>query len=429
MAAPLKSAAGFVPRTVFEVSPSITRSYFLGHHAGALTAMRKVMSNIGLILECRDSRVPLSSANPLLESSLAGRDRIVVYTKADLCAPASGKNRLKKQLKLLSEWHAPVTLPSSYGEPEDGGDGGDGGGVGERWGGDGDDAVGLGRTEVVFTDEHNPRSIEHLLRSIRSRAIASHSIVGMRALVVGMPNAGKSTLLNALRREGMQIPRKRGRKGAPPPEPRQIAKAARTGAEPGVTRKMATPVRIMERDSYRAKLGHRAKEGVGEGVFLLDTPGVFVPYVSDVEAMLKLALVGCVKDGLVPAETVADYLLFRLNLRDPQLYAHLAAPTNDAAEFLEAVARRTGKLLRGGEPAIDHAADWVVQQWRMGRLGRFALDDVSDEGLRASRERRRKAAAGEGGGEPLSMNQARKREKEARKVRSAAKRAAASDSA
>lgn len=400
MAAPLRSAAGFVPRTVFEVSPSITRSYFLGHHAGALTAMRKVLSNIGLILECRDGRVPLSSANPLLESSLAGRDRIVVYTKADLCAPASAKGWVEKQRSLLSEWHSPLLLSE-----EEGGGGRIGGGAGrERWGGDGDD--GVGRTEVVFTDERNPRSIGHLLKAIKSRARASDSLLGLRALVVGMPNAGKSTLLNALRREGMQL-----------------GKAARTGVEPGVTRKMATPVRIMAADDPSSG------GGVGEGVFVLDTPGVFVPYVSDVEAMLKLALVGCVKDGLVPAETVADYLLFRVNLRDPALYKHLAAPTNDVFVFLEAVARRTGKLLRGGEPALDHAADWVVQQWRMGRLGRFALDDVSEEGLRAWRERRRAAAAGvQGSGEPLSMNQARKREKEARKAKSAAKRAAAADS-
>ena len=124
MTAPLKSAAasvasaaagsaGFVPRSVFEVSPSITRSYFLGHHAGALTSMRKVLSNVGLILECRDSRVPLTSANPLLESALAGRDRIIVYTKADLCAPPSASRWMEKQQRLLSEWHSPYQLSSS----------------------------------------------------------------------------------------------------------------------------------------------------------------------------------------------------------------------------------------------------------------------------------------------------------------------------
>ncbi|CAJ2504022.1 Uu.00g114160.m01.CDS01 [Anthostomella pinea] len=417
MAAPLRTAATtaaassskFVPRAVFEVSPSITRSYFLGHHAGALASMRKSLSNIGLILECRDSRVPLTSTNPLLESSLAGRDRIVVYTKADLCAPGSATRWLEKQQHLLSEWHSSQAhggVFGDHGSPDEEGDGGDGGRRGAAADADDDDGAGLssGRTEVVFTDERNPRSIQKLLDRIRARAAATHSLTGLRALVVGMPNAGKSTLLNALRRVGLQLP-----------------KAARTGAQPGVTRKMSTPVRIID-GTEPSTAGTSADAGAA-GAFVVDTPGVFVPYVGDVEAMLKLSLVGCVKDGLVPAETIADYLLFRLNLLDPSAYGEFCPPTNDAAEFLEAVARRTGKLLRGGVPGTEQAADWVVQQWRKGTLGRFGLDDVSEENLRRLARR-----AAEGGGESnLSMNQARRQEKEARKARSKAKRAAAGD--
>ncbi|KAI0509567.1 P-loop containing nucleoside triphosphate hydrolase protein [Xylaria bambusicola] len=375
------AANGFVPRAVFEVSASITRSYFLGHHTAALTSMRKVLSNIGLILECRDSRVPLTSTNPLLESSLASRDRIIVYTKSDLCAPATSTRWLARQQSLLTEWHQ--NSPSS-----------------------GSGVIG-GRTEVVFTDERNPRSIQRLLALVKERAAAQDSLLGLRALVVGMPNAGKSTLLNALRRVGMRLPG-----------------AARTGAQPGVTRKLSTPVRIVAATETSDGAYNDAQD-VGEGVFVVDTPGVFVPYVSDLESMLKLSLVGCVKDGLVPAETIADYMLFLINQRDPTIYADLSAPTNDVQEFLDAVAVRTGKLLKGGVPAREHAADWVVQQWRRGHLGRFGLDDISEEGLKARATRL--ALEQNEGDAPLSLSQARKREKEARKARSLAKRAAALD--
>jgi ribosome biogenesis GTPase A len=188
---------------------------------------------------------------------------------------------------------------------------------------------------------------------------------------------------------------------------KHVAKAAKTGAEPGVTRKLGTPVRIVEPDLSTGD----------EGVYVVDTPGVFIPYVSDPISMLKLALVGCVKDGLVPSVLVADYLLYQLNLRDPGLYVskgYTRGPTNSVEEWLDGIARRTGKLGKGGEPQLDQAADWVVQKWRSGGgLGRFVLDEVTEETLEEAVRRAKEPA--------LSMNQAVKREKEERKARSAAR--------
>ncbi|KAK4137104.1 P-loop containing nucleoside triphosphate hydrolase protein, partial [Trichocladium antarcticum] len=364
----------FQPRQSYEVSASIPRSYFLGHHHAALSRMRQGIANIGLIIECRDFRVPLTSWNPLLEQSLASspaeRARIIVYTKRDLGPdPAAAHGRTQQAVRHLRDFHLAPGNPNRA-------------------------------ADVLFlgTGPDHSRALQPLLQAIKAVARQRDSLTGMRALVVGMPNAGKSTLLNRLRGRGMGLP-----------------KAARTGSEPGVTRRLGTPVRIVLGE------GHADGEpGMGEGVFVVDTPGVFMPYVSDPEAMMKLALVGSVRDGLVSRVAMADYLLYHLNRAGlaPEYMArfNMGRPTNDVHEFLWAVGKRTGKLAKGGEPSLEAAADWAVQQWRKGELGRLLMDEVTPERLARAME------AVRDGNETLSMNQAVKKEKVARKARRAAKR-------
>ena len=207
-------------------------------------------------------------------------------------------------------------------------------------------------SQVLFSDHKNKPSVNAILRFARGRASTSDSLTGSRMMVIGMPNVGKSSLLNALRKAGQ---------GG--------QKAARTGAQPGVTRKIASSVKISEDE-----------DGSGK-VYLVDTPGVFMPYVPDAEGVLKLALCGCVKDTIIDPTTVADYLLYHLNLYDPHSYSRFSQPTNEVESFLGAVARKTGRIQRGGVPDIQAAALWIVQRWRLGHLGRFLLDEVTEDGL------------------------------------------------
>ena len=85
--------ATFIPRKVFPALDSLPRSYFLGHHKAGLAKMRTMLSHIDLIIECRDYRIPLASRNPLFEENLAGRERLIVFTKQDLGSEGKVKDK------------------------------------------------------------------------------------------------------------------------------------------------------------------------------------------------------------------------------------------------------------------------------------------------------------------------------------------------
>ncbi|KAL7418796.1 Mitochondrial GTPase 1 [Cryptotrichosporon argae] len=356
----------FIPRTSFAY-PLRTPSWYAGHMVRSLRILPELLADVDLLIEARDARLPLSGANGVWESVVergwglgAGsgcgygyggpsrhgghdgdetdgpavpdavdrkgkrRERIVVFTKRDLA-----EARYEEPLRKAFWKHA-----------------------GQR---------------VLFADTRADADARAVLaQAVRLARDNGAALSDLRVLVVGMPNVGKSSLLNALRRAGVQ-------KG----------KAFITGAEPGITRRLTGTVKVHDNPA----------------VYVYDTPGIMVPYLghgdAGAERGLKLALTAGIKSSLFEQDVVADYLLYKLNLRlaaDESLAPHdlsrhkpytstlplpaMARPTNSLAHLVAALAARLGALRAGAEPDTDAAAAWLVGRWRDGRLGRWTLDDL-----------------------------------------------------
>ncbi|WVW81910.1 hypothetical protein I302_103910 [Kwoniella bestiolae CBS 10118] len=316
--------------------PARIPSWFAGHMSRSLRELPTLLENIDLVIEARDSRLPLTSINSTFDQMLGKakrsgkgkgkeKEKLVVYTKRDL-----GERRYEEPLKKAFLQHA-----------------------GQK---------------VMFADTRSDQDVREVLRhAVRIARENQETIPDLRVLVVGMPNVGKSSLLNALRRVGL-------RKG----------KAFRTGAEAGITRKLTGTVRIYDDPS----------------VYVYDTPGVMVPYLGrgedGAEKGLKLALTAGIKESLFEQDAMVDYLLWKMNKRliaeshlddtDPnkhQTYLSLLPlpagfqPTDDISHLLDALSDRLGALKKGGERDHEAASGFLIRAFREGKLGEFTLDDLT----------------------------------------------------
>nr|XP_030688046.1 mitochondrial ribosome-associated GTPase 1 isoform X2 [Globicephala melas] len=249
------------------------------HLPRGLKKMQSSLKLVDCIIEVHDARIPLSGRNPLFQETLGLKPHLLVLNKMDLAD-------LKEQQKIIQHLE------------------------------------GEGLKNVIFTNCVKDENIKQIIPKVTELVGSSYRYhrgenLEYCIMVIGVPNVGKSSLINSLRRQHL-------RKG----------KATRVGGEPGITRAVMSRIQVCERPL----------------MFLLDTPGVLAPRIQSVETGLKLALCGTVLDHLVGEETLADYLLYTLNRRQLLGYVQhygLGEACDDIASVLKRVAvklRKTQKV-------------------------------------------------------------------------------------
>ncbi|XP_039857849.1 mitochondrial ribosome-associated GTPase 1-like isoform X2 [Simochromis diagramma] len=306
-------------RTVFDFGGREVAHWFPGHMAKGLKQMRANLKSVDCIIEIHDARIPFSGRNPVFQDTLSAKPHLLILNKMDL-ADLSNKQRILKKL-----------------EKE-------------------------GMTDVLFTDclkqrDHNIKKlVPKVMDIIASKPrFNREENTNYCLMVIGVPNVGKSSLINSLRRTNL----KKGR-------------ASRVGGEPGITKAVLTKIQVCERPI----------------MYLLDTPGVLPPKIESVETGMKLALCGTILDHLVGEDIIADYLLYSLNRLGKFSYVDkydLQEPSDDIHHVLKRIAVKLGKTQRVKAitgvgnvtitiPNYTAAAYDFIRAFRKGELGQVMLD-------------------------------------------------------
>ncbi|MGI6597675.1 MAG: ribosome biogenesis GTPase YlqF [bacterium] len=267
----------------------MTVQWFPGHMAKARRELQARLPQVDFVLEIADARVPAASRNPDLAELLAGKLHLLVLNKADLASPP-----------VTAEWLRTVR--------------------------------GQGIEAVAFSAHLDRR--QKLLQPIRKLASQAAVFNDLRVLVAGIPNVGKSAVINKL------VGRRR----------------AIVGAKPGVTR---------SQQWIRA----------GKNLIILDTPGILWPKFSDQETGYKLAAVGAIRAEILPQEEISLWLGQQLQEQAPLvLETTYDLESSDVSSILPGIAQRRGLYLSGGKLDTARAAALLLREFQQGKLGRISLE-------------------------------------------------------
>ncbi|KAJ0173456.1 hypothetical protein K1T71_010605 [Dendrolimus kikuchii] len=292
--------------------------WFPGHMNKGLKQMQRKLKTVDCVIEVHDSRIPFTGRNPVFTSTLTGaKPHILVLNKRDLTV-SSLIPKIKDQLK--AEHNIQNTVFTNCKDEH---------------------CRGLKTLTPLMVD-----LIKNSERFNRSEEL------DYNVMIIGVPNVGKSSLINMLRSRNLRI------KHALP-----------VGAVAGVTRSLMTKMRIHN----------------DPGIYMLDTPGILEPSVKNIEMGLKLALCASLQDHLVGEEAIADYLLYWLNSHGKFKYVEymgLQEPSDDIHKVLLAGAVKFNRIRRTRDfdgtvrdvPDLLEVSRTMIKAFRTGELGKLLLD-------------------------------------------------------
>ena len=277
--------------------------WFPGHMAKTRRMMKECLGEVDIILELLDARIPYSSKNPEIEKLIGDKPKITILTKSTLA-----------NAELSKKWAEKLNKEGS---------------------------------KTVIIDSTQNIGIDNLAKAVRevlAEKIARYEAKGMsgrklRAMIVGIPNVGKSSLINRI----------------------AGAKKAKVEDRPGVTMtKQWVPTDI--------------------GLDLLDMPGVLWPKFEDNTVGENLALTGAIRDKILDTEELAMILCARMMdvAREPFMTRYKLTDDEveglDSYDLFELVGRKRGLLISGGQINHQRCAEMLLDEFRGGKIGKITLE-------------------------------------------------------
>ncbi len=281
--------------------------WFPGHMAKTRRMISECLGSVDIVLELLDARIPYSSRNPEIKKITEGKPRLTVLTKASLADPAASR-----------EW---LAYFASQGE----------------------NAVLIDSTDssgIKALSEEVRRTLSHKIEKYAEKGMEGRAL---KAMIVGIPNVGKSSLINRL----------------------AGSKRAKVEDRPGVT---------LNKQWVKTEIG----------LDLLDMPGVLWPKFEDEHVGLNLAITGAIRDKIIDTEDIAMAMCAKLMECAPECFMARYKLTEDETygldgyDLFELVARKRGMLMSGGAVNASRCAEMLLDEFRGAVIGKITLERPSE---------------------------------------------------